>query len=176
MNPSDIAIVLPEKNPADIFRKVGGKATSVGLSSEVDFVFQPGLVYESDSSDEFYDQYRKLFLRNLSETAIARSVKLYGYNTRSNTIIKFSLEKNTDGIAIVDGSEEIANYLTPPGVVSDYVFTELQSDEAIDIGNSGVLDPGQRQGIWLRMRIPRDASELASDDFVFGILYTDLGS
>jgi hypothetical protein len=60
--------------------------------------------------------------------------------------------------------------------VSDYIFTELQSDEAIDIGNGGVFDPGQRQGIWLRMRIPRDASELASDDFVFGILYTDLGS
>jgi hypothetical protein len=72
---------------------------------------------------------------------------------------------------MIDGSEVIKDYRTSPGIFSNYYFTEVHSDNAILIGNSGILPYLSGQGIWLKQTILVGSSDDASDDFKIGLLF-----
>lgn len=176
INASDMAIVLPELQPQDVFSKVGGNSSNVDISSDVDNVFQPGVVFGSDSSDNYYYQYRKVFLKNFS-TKTATRTRVYGYNVKNNNIVKFALEKDIIGNTIIDGSDLISNYRIEPGLINPYQFTEIiNPSDGFLVGGDGELPPDSAQGIWLRMMILKNISDCASEQFVLGYTWSDLGS
>jgi len=173
---SDLALVHAEYNPVDVFSRVGGKNSRNLLASDVDAVFQPGVILGSDASDSYTYQYRKLHLLNRTATKTFGSVKIYGFNVKRNNIVKFALEKNIEDDVVIDGSDMIGNYRQTPGIVNDYSFTEVDSDAALDIGNGGILPPLSAQGIWLRMMIPKNYSDCdtGSEQFSIGYMGSDI--
>ena len=170
---SDIQIVHAEFHPVDMFRKEGGYHTSQEISDIVDSVFQPGVILESDASDIETLQYRKVFAKNLSGESIYH-VKVYGFNNKTTNYVKFALERDILGNIKINGSEVIKDYKTAPRFTSDLSFTEIvDPNDALDIGNSGKLSDLDAQGIWLKMTIPRNVSDLASDEFCLGVNWTE---
>ncbi len=172
VDPSDVQLVYPESQSLDIFGKVGGFRTNRQTESEVDSVFLPGCIVGSDSSEDYRDQYRKVYLKNFSDVPIYR-VKVYGFNFNSNNIVKFALEKDDSQLPKIDGSEIIKDYLTAPRTFGTYDWIERHSDTATEIGNGGILLSGEGQGIWLRQRCLKNASELPTDTFELGIQYSE---
>ncbi len=171
---SDLALVLPQFHTTDMYRKEGGYHTSILITSDVDSLFLPGIIVGSDASESVRYQHRKMFVKNLSNSH-RYFVKVYGFNTKNNGVIKWALEKGQDQTARINGSEAIKDYLTAPSLYGSYVFTELNSDHAILVGSSGLLRSGQAQGVWLRQGCLKNSSDIASDDFFFGILWSELG-
>jgi len=168
---SEIIFVLPEFHPMDMYRKVGGFHTGEEISDEVDDLFQPGIILGSDASESQTEQYRKGFIKNVSERTLT-SVKVYGFNTKGNNYIKFALEKDLTQLPKLDGSEVIKDYRTKPDFFGDYNFTEITDEvSAMLIGSGGVLNPSQGQGIWFRMALLKNVSDLASDEFKLGVTW-----
>lgn len=173
VNPSDVQLVYPEFHAPDIYQRVGGFHTQEPVESDVDSILLPGCIVGSDSSDSYRDQYRKIFLKNFSSSNIYQ-VKVYGFNVNSNAIVKFALEMGNGQYPKIDGSEVVRTYLIEPRTFGDYVWTECHSDDAMDIGNGGILLSGEAQGIWLRQRHLKNASEIASDVFRIGVQYSEI--
>lgn len=168
LDPSDVMLVLPEYNPGDVFRKVGGYHTNGEVGSSVDDLFQPGTILGSDASDANSYQYRKAFLKNKSGKTLF-NCKVWGQNVKSCNYIKFSLERNLFGTVIQNGSEVIKDYRTPPSMF-DYIYTECGSTLAQSIG---VMSDLSGQGIWFRMQIPKNSSDIATDTFNLGFEGTE---
>lgn len=168
---SDLAIVLPQFHAADMYVKEGGYHSNEVINSDVDSVFLPGIIDGSDSSESVRYQHRKVFVKNLSDRHVY--CKVYGYNVKRNGIIKFALEKGPDRLPMIEGSESIKNYRTAPNLYSEYNWTECQSDQAMEIGNGGILSEGQGQGIWMRQACLKNISDDASDHWLFGLKYSD---
>ena len=164
----NVLLTLAEFNPDDDESAVGGFHTLLEITTEVNSVFQPGFVPPTDFPTTVIDQYRKVYWRNERGNTLA-GVKVYGFNVKNNNIVKFALEKDIGGTVIIQGSETIKDYLTAPGLFSDYAFTEVQSDDALLIGNTGVLGTSQGQGIWFRQKIDKNESDDASDNFRLGV-------
>lgn len=173
IEPSDIDLVQPEFHAFDMFSKDGGYHTSqIVPLSDVDGLFLPGAIVGSDASEAYRDQYRKTFIKNLSEQPLY-NCKVYGYNTKRNSIVKFAFEKQQNQTPLIDGSETIKDYPTQPNLFTAYSFTETDSDDAIPIGNGGILSEGKAQGIWLRMRCLKNISDDGLDTFRLGLKYTE---
>lgn len=172
--PSDIQLVYPKLNAEDVFRRVGGYHTNVELDSEVNALFQPGMILDSDASDDYYYQYRKAFVKNNSGQTVF-GCRVWGFNTKSSNYMKFALERDIHSEIKVDGSDTIKDYTTAPSIYT-YEYTEVHSDESMLIGSEGcgILSDGSAQGIWIRLQIPKDGDEIATDTFNFGFEYTEV--
>jgi hypothetical protein len=170
--PSDVMLVLPEYNPGDVFRKVGGFHSNSQIFSDVDSLFQPGTILDNDASDTNSFQYRKMFVKNFSGKPLY-SCKVWGQNVKLCNYIKFALERSVLGIVILEGSEVTKDYRTAPSIYN-YSYTECGSDFAQLIGNGGVMSDLTGQGIWLRMQIPKNASDIATDIFNLGFEGTEV--
>lgn len=167
---SKIILSISEFNPEDAVRKVGGFHTLVPIQSDVDDVFQPGWKPPSDFPTDTFDQFRKVFWRN--ETGeILLGCKVYGFNVKSSSNVKFALEKGQDQLPKINGSEAIQNYQTIPTLFGDYHFTELQQADAADAGNSGRIEHQEGQGIWLRQRMTKTTVIDPSDEFLVGFTF-----
>jgi len=168
---SKIILSIAELNPEDTIRRVGGFHTLLQVRSDVDDVFQPGWCAPSDFPTDTFDQYRKVFWRNeTGETLIG--CKIYGFNV-TGTNIKFAIEKDLAQDHLINGSEVTQNYQTPPQLYGEYVYTELQAVDARLIGNAGVLQHQEGQGIWLRQRITTATICNPSDEFIVGFVFSD---
>jgi len=170
--PSDVMLVLPEYNPGDVFRKVGGVHTNAEIGSIVDGLFQPGIIYESEASDTNSYQYRKAFMKNKSGKTLF-NCKIWGQNIKSCNYVKFSLERDIFGTVIQNGSEVIQNYRTIPSLYN-HQYTECGSASAQLIGGGGIMSDLCAQGIWLRMQIPKNSSDIATDTFRIGFEGTEV--
>ena len=172
---SDIILVLSRFHSYDVCGKVGGFHTDLKISdiSDIDGFFQPGICLESEASDDYYIQYRKVFLKNKSDTQNAKNVAVFGFNVKRTNIVGMALEKNAEGRVIIDGSDCVKNYRTAPGILEEYDFSEIYSDDARLVGGDGLLPAGSAQGLWLRMKIDRGISEDAFDQFSIGVTYTE---
>lgn len=166
--PSDIVLVLPEFNSEDMFRKVGGLHTTKEVDNGVDSVFLPGTIVGDDSSDSYRYQYRKVFIKNKSGYPLYNS-RVWGYNVKACNFVKFTPERDVNGVVKIDGSEAIKDYTTRPSMW-DYNFTECHSDNPLIIGN---MSDGQGIGLWLEQKIPKNSSEIPSDNFRIGFNWTD---
>jgi hypothetical protein len=174
INLSDVVVVHTEYHPADMYRKVGGYHTSQKVSDLVDSVFQPGVIIPTDISESSTLQFRKVALKNLSSQPMYH-VKVYGFNNKNANYVKFALERDILGDVIVDGSEVIKDYRTAPKFTSDTCFKEIGSEGgAEEIGNGGTLSELSGQGIWLKMEIPKNVSDIASDQFCIGAIWTEV--
>jgi hypothetical protein len=172
LDPSDVMLVLPEYNPGDVYRKVGGFHSNLQINSEVDSLFQPGTIFDDEASDTDSYQYRKAFVKNFSGKPLY-NCKVWGQNVKSCNYIKFALERNINGVVTLEGSEVIKDYRTVPSIYN-YGYTECGSDLAQFVGNGGIMSDLTGQGIWLRMQIPRNASNIATDTFNLGFEGTEV--
>jgi hypothetical protein len=170
--PSDVLLVLPEYNPGDVYRKVGGFHSNSLINSDVDSLFQPGTILDDESSDTYSYQYRKAFMKNFSGKTL-HNCKVWGLNVKSCNYIKFALERDILGTVILDGSEVVKDYRTTPSIYG-YSFIECASDSAVFVGNGGVMSDLSAQGIWFRMQIPVNASDIATDTFNLGFEGTEV--
>lgn len=170
--PSDVMLVLPEYNPGDMFRKVGGFHTDSPVESDVDSLFQPGTILDSESSDTDFFQYRKVFVKNFSGKPLY-GCKIWGQNVKSCNYIKFALERDILGTVILQGSEVIKDYTVAPSIYG-YSYTECGSALAQLVGNGGVMSDLCGQGVWLRLQIPKNASDIATDTFNLGFEGTEV--
>ena len=163
----DILLLLAELNPPNHSTLVGGANSQFQIdSSDVADVFMPGVIYPSDFSDTLYQQYRKVFLYNNSYEDSAINAKVYGYNLKRNSIVKFAIEKNNSGIT-VDGDETTQDALTAPTLFGEYDWTEVHSDGALLFKNE--WEPRTAQGIWLRMQLSETRNPDDFDQFIIGV-------
>jgi len=172
LDPSDVMLVLPEYNPGDVFRKVGGFHTNSLIESDVDSLFQPGTILDDESSDTNAYQYRKVFVKNFSGKPLY-GCKIWGQNVKSCNYVKFALERNVLGSVILEGSEVVRNYTIAPSLFN-YSYTECGSDLAQLVGNGGLMSEMSGQGIWLRMMIPKNSSDIGTDTFNLGFEGTEV--
>lgn len=170
-----LRLVLPELHPPDHIQTVGGFRTLREIQSDVDFVFQPGVIFPSDFSDDCYFQYRKVFIYNDSNDFL-KNPKIYGFNLKNNNIVRLALESNLSDLPVLDGSEVTANYLTAPSLHGLYDFVEVASDAPVTFGSevpSGdkLMPPRSAQGVWLRMRICKTDSQDPTDCFNINVTH-----
>lgn len=168
-NPDDVYLSFPEFHAQDMYAKVGGFRSKRKIGTTVDSVFLPGSIVDPDSSESSRIQYRKLCLYN-SEDNTFRKCKLFGYNVKNNSIIKFALEKGLNGYPLLNSSEAIKNYRTSPHLYSEYDFTEISSEGSLNFSDLG---PGDFQGVWLKQECLKDMSEDSSDHFKIGFMFSE---
>ena len=173
INDDDLVITSPTFLPMNHTTRIGGENNRELLDiSEVNSVFMPGMIKNnSDFSDVNYNQYSKIFIFNKNFNDNFYDVRVYGYNVNKNNVIKMSLEKNNLGNVILNGEELIKDRETQPSLYNSYEFTEVNSDNAMYIGNNGTLSSRTSQGVWLKMNLNASNTESALDTFNLCVKY-----
>jgi len=169
----DVILTHPISHSPDHRSKIGGKNSYASIiGSEVNNIFLPGMIKNSEFSDTNYYQYTKLFIFNSNSTDTMYDTRIYGYNTKRNNIVSFALERDINGNLILDGEETIKNRIVEPSF-DDYSFIEAHSDNAIDAGinGDGELPPLSGQGVWLKMECNLSDTEDALDNFKIGVKF-----
>jgi len=100
--------------------------------------------YSEEAGGSTYIQYRKVFYRNSSTTSELHEVKIW-VSADPQDHIEMALED------VINGNDESANRLTAP---VGPVFAKAHSEgAALDVPGTGILEPGDAIGVWLKLTI-----------------------
>jgi len=159
---SDLVVYKPTFLAVTSGDKVGGPISSglnlfLGIVDEIFLTSVSKAVAQGNTV-----QYSKLFCRNDHGSDTLSDVRTWIQSIEHSGQIHIALEVSS-GIAVYNASQTISNPTTAPTVTG--WSTPFRFSDGLLFANSGFLQVGQAQGVWLRQTISEGLTADASAPF-----------
>ena len=166
---SEIKFYLSERIPLTIVGTAGGSISTDLLTSLVNTLFPTRAARATGGSALTF--FAKVFLKNTNGSQTMTSLKVYLLSQEYPSApegpqIFFALEES-GGVVVVDGTDTTNPPTQMPANLSGSDFSNWDLDNALIVGGTGQLGPGQGQGIWLMQILP---AGLTADAYVSATL------